>query len=180
MELLQCSWIGEEMNITDKREIKKLLSLLNIKDVASELQIDSDTVSYKVNNNWEQYQLTKDEKEMLDNAYHTMGWNENTIKKSDIRKIVKEEIQKVLKEAIEPSEYLKQKFPEVIEYDRTPKLSNLNWTVLTNKQWTDEDAYEFQSAAGYSPMGYGGPYKFNEEIIDGGKFEYTWYCAASS
>ena len=105
---------------------------------------------------------------------------ENTIKKSDIRKIVKEEIIKALKEAIEPSEYLKQKFPEVIEYDRTTKLSDLNWTVLTNKQWTNEDAYEFQSAAGYSPMGYGGPYKFDEESIDGGNFEYTWHCAASS
>jgi len=99
---------------------------------------------------------------------------------SDLRKIIREEITGVLKEMIEPSEFLKKNFPEVIEYESNRRMSDLNWKVITNDRWTDDRAVYFQSKAGYSPMGYGGPYKFEEEILPDGKFKYTWHCASSS
>lgn len=102
------------------------------------------------------------------------------MKKSDIRQMIKEEIKKALSEMREPSDQLQKKFPEVLQYDTQQKLSSLHWLVITTKKWTNDDASEFQSAAGYSPMGYGGPYKFREEVLSDGKFEYKWHSAASS
>jgi len=97
-----------------------------------------------------------------------------------LMKIIKEEINKVLAEMVEPADYLKKQFPDVIEYDKERKLSNLYWTVITIKQWSVDDASEFQEKVGYSPMGYGGPYEFSETKLPQNKFKYTWYCNAAS
>ena len=95
------------------------------------------------------------------------------MKKLDLRNMIKEEIRNVLMEDT-------MKFPEVIEYKKDRKLSDLKWKVITTEKWTQDRAAEFQSAKGYSPAGYGGPYKFDENILPDGKLEYTWQCSASS
>ena len=102
------------------------------------------------------------------------------MKKSDVRKIIKEEVKKALSEMRDPLDRIEKEFPEVLGYDWDQKLSSLHWEVITTKKWTNDDASEFQSAMGYSPMGYGGPYKFREEILGKENFGYKWHCAASS
>lgn len=85
-----------------------------------------------------------------------------------------------LQETVEPSDFLKRKFPDVIEYDKNKVGSDINWMVVTTDTWKYDRAAEFQEAAGYHSMGYGGPYEFKLNNQEGNKFTYTWHCAASS
>lgn len=102
------------------------------------------------------------------------------MKIEEFKKLIREEIQNAIKEMVAPTDFLQKKFPEIVEYDREKKMSDLYWTVITIKQWNIERASDFQEAIGYSPMGYGGPYQFEEEKLPDNKFKYTWYCGATS
>ncbi|GJQ43849.1 MAG: hypothetical protein JETCAE03_33470 [Ignavibacteriaceae bacterium] len=77
-------------------------------------------------------------------------------------------------------ENLKSEFPEIKSWNNNKRFSSLYWTVITKKDWKMNRAEDFQDAAGYSPMGYGGPYEFQSKKNDDGTYTITWHCGATS
>jgi len=75
---------------------------------------------------------------------------------------------------------IKSQFPEVIEWSKNSFLSDLKWKVVSKKKWDRKRASEFQTAVGYAPEGYGGPYKFQDKQNSDGTFTSTWNSGASS
>jgi CRISPR/Cas system CMR-associated protein Cmr5 small subunit len=77
-------------------------------------------------------------------------------------------------------EDIKTKFPEVEEWDRKKQGSMLNWEVVSKKDWKMDKAEDFQEQAGYSPLGYGGPYNFKSKKNIDGTYTITWQSGATS
>lgn len=81
---------------------------------------------------------------------------------------------------IAPSDFLKNKFPSTIQYDRERIGSQMQWTLKSSEKLNKNKIEEFQTSAGYAPQGYGGPFKLQEKSLPNGTFEYTWTCYSSS
>lgn len=81
---------------------------------------------------------------------------------------------------IAPSQFIKNKFPSVIDYDRVKRGFDIYWTLHSTEKMTVDNIGDFQKYAGYHPAGYDGPNIFREKILPDGTFEYTWTCYSSS
>ena len=121
--------------------------------------------------------------EYIKNSYRPKGallewskkeFNENKSLKAKVAMYYRQNEFKLIKEDI------KSKFPEIEEWDRNKKFSDLLWKVTSKKKWDEKKAGEFQSQAGYDPAGYGGPYEFNQKKNIDGTFTITWKSGATS
>jgi len=77
-------------------------------------------------------------------------------------------------------EDIKSKFPEVEEWDRNKVGSTINWKIVSKKKWNSKKAAQFQTQAGYDPMGYGGPDEYKEKKNIDGTFTISWSSGANS
>jgi hypothetical protein len=93
--------------------------------------------------------------------------------------MVKEEIINSLKE-IAPSEFIKHNFPSILKYDKNRMGREIKWNLISSEKMDINQIGKFQASAGYAPQGYGGPNKFQENVLPNGTFEYIWTCFSSS
>ena len=101
------------------------------------------------------------------------------MKKSQLVEIIKEEIKSVLQE-MELYDFLKEEFPMLIDYDKKRRGSEIEWTISSHEKIDKGTISDFQEKAGYSPAGYGGPYKIKETEMPDGTFKYEWISGATS
>lgn len=73
---------------------------------------------------------------------------------------------------------------QVIASERTYTDGRMltTFVMVSNRQPTSEEVYRQQGQLGYSPCGYGGPYKVQSVKLPGGicgVYATTWECAGS-
>lgn len=79
-----------------------------------------------------------------------------------------------------PSDFIKNKFPSVVNYHIEKMGIELRWILISSKKLDINKIGDFQASAGYAPQGYGGPYKLQEKNLPDGTIEYKWICYSSS
>ena len=146
------NWIKNREIRAISHKLSKIPEVMRIVNTPNKTGLRDELVKY----------LTPEEKQYLRDLTRTTIRNASEIKE------------------IAPSEFLKNKFPHLIEYDRNRMGSEMKWILTSTEQVDKNQIADFQASAGYAPQGYGGPFKFQEKTLPNGTFEYTWTCYSSS